>query len=107
MQQGCQNNAMKRAVVLCSLPLAILLLVGCTQFPELDHTVTKETNDARYPALVPIEPLIAQSRSTDVDPVETEASLQARLASLRARANRLRGSVLSGREKQRLEAGLQ
>jgi len=55
-------------------------------------------------------PLSTLQTSTDpirVDPVQTQAQLNGRLAGLRARADRLRGTVLTGREKQRLQEGLQ
>lgn len=80
---------------------------GCTQFPALDRTISQELEAVAYPALVPIEPLLAQADAGQVDATVTQANLNGRLARLRARAARLRGSVLSGREKQRLAQGLQ
>lgn len=81
-------------------------LAACTQFPELEHTQTAALDAAEYPALVPIEPILAQNAQPGPDPVQTEATLTARLAGLRARAAGMRGTVLSGAEKQRLEQGL-
>ncbi len=97
---------MKRAVILCALPVAANLLVGCTQFPELERTQTAALEAADYPALVPLDPLLARTNIPGPDAVQTEARLNTRLASLRNRANAMRGSVLSGTEKQRLERGL-
>jgi len=51
--------------------------------------------------------LLANIRTSGVDPVQTQNALQARVARLRARAARLRGSVLTGPERQRLARGLQ
>ena len=82
-------------------------LAACTQFPELDRTVSPELAASAYPALVPLEPVLAQAAAGRVDARATQASLEARVARLRARAARLRGSVLTGRERQRLAAGLQ
>ena len=89
--------------------LAILCaaLAGCTQFPALDRTITPELEAAPFPALVPLDPLLARATAGRVDPVATETAVAARVARLRARAARLRGSVLTGRERQRLAQGLQ
>jgi hypothetical protein len=85
--------------------VALGTLGACTQFPELDRTVTPDLEAAEYPALVPVEPLLAKATTGRVDPIQTEAALQGRLSRLRARAAGLRGSVLSGRERQRLREG--
>jgi hypothetical protein len=103
----CKNMVMKWRASFCSLSLALLALSACTQFPALDRTITPALENADYPALVPLDPLLASATVGRVDTVQTEAALNARVARLRARAARLRGSVLSGREKQRLEQGLQ
>lgn len=93
------------------MPFAVLLVIpltlgACTQFPDLDHTQTEQLTRADYPDLVPIEPILARAAGPKPDPLAEEAALTARLAALRARADRMRGSVLSGAEKQRLENGL-
>ena len=88
------------------LPLAAITLAACTQFPELEHTQTAELDAAEYPALVPIDPILARIEAPTTDPLETEASFDARLAGLRARADRLRRTGLTQEEKQRLEQGL-
>jgi len=82
------------------------LCAGCTQFPELDFTQTAALEAAEYPALVPIEPIIAGVDQPGPDPVAEQTNMDARLAGLRARADRLRGGVLSAAEKKRLEEGL-
>lgn len=82
------------------------LATGCTQFPELDSTQTAELDAAAYPDLVPIEPILARAEAPGADPVAEEENVQRRLGGLRARADRLRGSVLSADEKRRLEEGL-
>jgi hypothetical protein len=86
---------------------SMLLLTGaCTQFPELDQRITPAMEAAEYPALVPLGPVLAQARSTQIEPDRAGAALDARVAALNARAARLRGSVLSGSENQRLSQGL-
>ena len=94
---------MKRMPALFCLTV---LCAGCTQFPELDFTQTAALEAADYPALVPIEPIIASVDQPGSDPVAEQTQLDARLAGLRARATRLRGGVLSAAEKKRLEEGL-
>lgn len=87
--------------------LALCALTACTQFPQLDETVTPDLENADFPALVPLEPILANTRTAQRDNTQTQAVLEARVASLRARAARIRGSVLTGRERQRLAEGLQ
>jgi hypothetical protein len=89
-----------------TLVLPLLVIAGCTQFPELEGTVRPEVETAAYPELLPLGPILAHANSISVDPLREEAGLNGRLASLRARADNLRGSVLTGAEKQRLERGL-
>jgi len=90
-----------------TLILLVPALGACTQFPDLDHTQTTRLENADYPALVPIEPILARASAPSVDPAREQAALNSRLAALRARASRMRGSVLTGAEKQRLANGLQ
>lgn len=88
--------------------LATLSLVGaCAEFPALERTITPELTAADYPALVPLGPVLASAQSVGTEPVQATATIDGRVSALKARAARLRGSVLSGRERQRLEKGLQ
>lgn len=87
--------------------LALCAFSACAQFPELDRTVTPELEAASFPALVPLEPILSRTRTAQRDNTQTQDVLEARVANLRARAARLRGSVLTGRERQRLAQGLQ
>lgn len=96
---------MKCRAALWSLPVALALLGACTQFPALDRTITPELERADYPALLPLDPLLATAQAGRVDAVQTEATLIARVARLRARAAQLQGAVLTGRERQRLAEG--
>ncbi len=80
-------------------------MAACTQFPALDRRATPELLAADYPKLVPIDPLLASATAGQIDAVKTETALTGRVAGLRARATRLRGSVLSRAEKQRLAQG--
>ena len=87
--------------------LFCLSLVACTQFPDLDETQTQELIRADYPALVPIDPILAAQTPSTLDVSAENDRLNARLANLRRRADRIRGAVLAGAERQRLENGLQ
>ena len=60
-----------------------LALSACTQFPELDSTITPELEAADYQELVPVEPLLAQATAGRVDRNQTEAALLGRVARLR------------------------
>ena len=97
---------MKRAPFFTVLAATLALAEGCTQFPELDRTLTPALEAQDYPALVPLAPVLASAQTTTVEPAQTSAALDARISALKARAARLRGSVLSGAERQRLAEGL-
>ena len=88
--------------------LALLFaLCACTQFPELDGTVSPEVEGAAYPALVPLGPLLASAVPAGSDPVQTTQNLEARITLLRARARALqRRSVLDASARARLTGGL-
>ncbi|MEQ6248516.1 hypothetical protein ABMC89_06465 [Sulfitobacter sp. HNIBRBA3233] len=90
-----------------ALCLALPLVAGCTTFPALDRTITPALEAAPYPELVPLGPVLARAQAEGVAPERANAALDRRIAALRARAAGLRGSVLSGRERQRLAQGLQ
>jgi hypothetical protein len=64
-------------------------LTGCTQFPALEGTVAPGLENADFPALVPLETLKARAAPVIVDPIKTTQTLEARVASLRARARAL------------------
>ncbi len=91
----------RRPLGLTALTLT-LALSACTQFPELDQNTSAETRRAPYPDLLPVEDLRARldaPRVTD----QTTLSLEARVARLRARAARLRGTVIDDTSRQRLD----
>lgn len=84
-----------------------LILTGCTQFPELDRTQTAALAAADYPALLPLEPILADTALPAPEAVAIAAATQSvRLNRLRARAAELRSDVLDLEEKKRLGNGL-
>tara|TARA_R110000787_G_scaffold66134_10_gene148679 strand:+ start:478 stop:774 length:297 start_codon:yes stop_codon:yes gene_type:complete len=90
------------------LMLASLTMLGaCAQFPALDRTVTPQLEAAAYPDLVPLAPVLAAAEAGGVEPEQATANIDRRVAALKSRAARLRGSILSGPERQRLAKGLE
>ena len=88
------------------LPLA-LLCAGCTQFPELDATIPPSVEIAPFPALVPIEPLLAANARVVSDPAATTETLEQRVAALRVRARALQNRpVLDANTRARLRRAL-
>lgn len=80
----------------------VALLSACSQFPELDEDISREARRAPFPDLVPVEDLRAglqTARITD----ETQTTLEARVAALRARAARLKRTVIDRNSRNRLE----
>ena len=97
---------MQRALSFGFLTCLALFAAGCTQFPALDRTITPELEAAPYPALVPLPPLMNEVGQSGGHGTAVAASLEARVARLRARAARLQNAGLTGRERQRLQNGL-
>lgn len=83
----------------CLLTLA--MAVGCSRFPELEDRFDQQARGAAYPDLVPAEALRADLPEMQVAP-DARARLDARIAGLRGRAERLRGSVIDSAARARL-----
>lgn len=83
----------------------ILSLTACAEFPELDAALTSEMKAAGYPALAPTSELEALQTPPQAT-ATTAASVNTRVAALRARAARLSGSVVSGSDRARMRAGV-
>lgn len=80
----------------CLMTMTFLLsaAAGCTQFPALDDTVTAQAAEAPYPALVPLDPLLIETReNTGSESVSQEQTLKARADALRARAAALQAEA--------------
>ena len=87
--------------------LICLTLTACTQFPELDNTVTPDVEASDFPTLVPLEPLLAGAAPVVSDPVQTTETLEARVAALRARARALQQrSIVDPVTRERMRASL-
>lgn len=81
-------------------------LPGCTQFPQLDATLSDEVRRAPYPDLVPLDSLQDRMEMTQVQP-GTLPAIEERIARLKARAAGLRGSVIDSAARARMQAGVQ
>lgn len=72
-------------------PSLILFLVAalsaCSQFPELDATVSDDARDAPFPDLVPIESLTARIGQDRITP-DMPGTVEARAEGLRSQAGR-------------------
>lgn len=81
-------------------------LMGCTQFPALDGAITEHGQNAKFPKLVPVGTLLAQTAPSAVSPEQTVTGLNARVAALQNRATRLRGSVIDADTRRRMKNGV-
>ncbi|MCQ0092082.1 hypothetical protein [Roseovarius sp. M141] len=81
------------------------LLPGCAQFPQLDATLTDQSRRAPYPDLVPLSGLQARINDTDTNAGAAPA-IEARIARLKSRAARLRGTVIDSDTRTRMQAGV-
>lgn len=78
--------------------LALLACSACTQFPELDAVISPETEQADYPPLVALPPLLSAAATTNPEPQEIRDRTEARRGALQARANRLRSARVGNQE---------
>ena len=99
------ETLMRRAFVL-HFSLVIGFVAGCTTFPELEDTQTEALEAAEFPVLVPVDPILAGTKPVDTTAPDTRTDFDARLAGLRARAEAMRGTVLTDAERRKLEDGI-
>ena len=81
------------------------VLVGCSDFPELDAAISPAARQAGYPSLLPMGPLMTDVAEVQITE-ETTATLHARASNLRARAARLRGPVVDSATRARMRAAI-
>lgn len=96
---------MRAVLTALTVSAAAVALSGCADFPELEGTVPAALEQADYPKLVPIEPLLAGADEVQITP-DTRSGLAARAAALRARAAHLRRTVVDGGTRARMRAGI-
>lgn len=83
------------------LCLMCLVLASCTQFPDLDNTLTAEEEAQDYPTLLPLSQITSAANSITITEATTQA-VQSKLDTLKAKAEVLRNPVLSRAERRRL-----
>ncbi|WP_095590054.1 hypothetical protein [Actibacterium ureilyticum] len=82
--------------------LALGLLPGCADFPEVEAALAAEGTPSAFPALLPMDTLLDRADSVTIS-ADIGAGVSDRVAALRRKADRLRGPVLSRSERRRLQ----
>ncbi|WP_300058373.1 hypothetical protein [uncultured Roseobacter sp.] len=96
-----------RRMRLAALCFLLITAAACVQFPEIDDATDEVARDADYPDLVPLDTIPASSVDAQTEREDTQATLEARVSGLQARAARLRGSVLSSDDRTRLDTDVE
>ncbi|MDX1785773.1 hypothetical protein [Roseovarius sp. ZX-A-9] len=97
---------MRLAPVTLSITMILVAaLSACSQFPELDAVVSDDIRDAPYPDLVPLDTLDIRTGPGRITP-GTAQTVEARVARLKARAARLRRTVIDGDTRARMRDGI-
>jgi hypothetical protein len=73
-----------------ALVIGLLGLAGCVSLPDVPPPVAAQDGDPGYPALIPLDDLEFDAAREDAEALRTEQTVAARVASLQARAARLR-----------------
>ena len=90
------------------LPLFPLLiaLAGCATPPALDGRISAAAAAAPYPTLQPLAPLLARASAPPRITPQTTGRTQGAAAGLRDRAAALRGPVVDGATRTRMNQGV-
>lgn len=83
----------------------LLSVAACTDFPDLDDTVSAGARAADFPTLAPIDSLLGNQPPPRLTETDVEA-LSSRIARLRARAAELRRPVIDRATRARLQRAL-
>ena len=93
---------MRRSLITFVLVLAA---TGCSDFPQLDGTISARARSAAYPRILPLDGLMSGVAATGTG--AELGNLPARLARLRGRARAMRASpVVDGATRARMMAAL-
>ncbi|MFD0858729.1 hypothetical protein [Roseovarius aquimarinus] len=82
-----------------------LLMAGCTPFPDLRDAASDAALAQPYPDLVPLSGLDTQRGQSRITP-DTVGTIEARIAALEARADRLRGDIVDPGTRRRMARGV-
>lgn len=96
---------MTRTIFLPFLSAALIGLAACSPSPDVGRPLSNAAQNADYPEILPLNTLLAQ-QPTEVDVPALTGSLTSRAAALRARAAALRGSIVDGGTKTRMQDAL-
>lgn len=89
--------------------IALATLAGCAEFPDFDDRITGSAQNADYPTLQPLDPLIASATALETSGQITTASVASfdnRVAALRTKANGLRGPIIDATTRTRMRRGV-
>ena len=79
----------------------LIVLTGCSNFPDVDSRLATSVDGAAFPTLVPVETILYGGDSPRLGDDDAETLLN-RVAALRAKARRLQTAVLTGAERTQL-----
>lgn len=68
----------------------VLAFAGCTQLPDVAEPSAFQGGGDDYPALIPLDNILAENDAAQEAALRTEQDVAARVSTLRARAARLR-----------------
>jgi len=86
------------------ISFSLVLVAACSDFPQLDDTISEADRAAAFPDLVNLDTLLSDVPTGSVQTASND--LDARLAALQSKAARLRGAVLTTPERNRLARGV-
>lgn len=104
LRRPCNVRAMRHFII-----IATTALWGCSDFPDLSARIDAQARAADYPALLPLDPLLARADALETQGAITPASVAAfdnQIAALRAKASRLRGPVIEPAVRARMRRGV-
>jgi len=81
--------------------ICLMAMASCTQFPNLDNTVTAEEEAADFPTLLPLSQIANAANAITISE-DTTSQVQTKLDALKAKANILRNPVLTRAERRKL-----
>jgi len=87
-------------------PFAAATLIACAEFPELDSRISPDLANAPVPALLPLAPIVARANAEPRVTPLTAQDIASRIATLGARAARLRGPVIAAPIRARMLRGV-
>lgn len=88
------------------LTCLLFLLAACSDAPDLPGGIDPALADAAYPTLVPVEQILGPAPVDPAADAQVTGQLDARIAALQARAERLRGDRIDPATRKRMQDGV-